>query len=93
MSEERPDFEALRKRRNKAVLAILQEAAKRLGWKEGDPPLFSTFDPNACYCACSSGGPCEHDWSGPVEDFDGGYSATCKRCGCSAINHDMANAP
>lgn len=48
-----------------------------------------------CKCECSpEGGSCEHEWDGPTyrEEFPGGggqESATCSRCGMTAIAHDM----
>lgn len=87
------DFEALRRERNEAAKTEIERLARDLGWTDGEGPLFSTFDPDACYCACANGGPCEHDWSGQIEEFDGGWTVTCKRCGGSAMSHDMRNAP
>lgn len=86
-----PDFEALRAQRNAAVY----ERFKRFADEEGVPvdALRTTFDPNACYCACSSGGPCEHKWDGPVWVDTWTESATCSRCGCTAIGHDIRVGP
>ena len=47
-----------------------------------------------CKCECATGGPCEHVWDGPWEErvHEGGAtsgSATCSRCGMSAINHSL----
>lgn len=84
-----PDFEALRAERNRKVEERMQQLASELGisWESA----FTTFDPNACYCACSSGGPCEHIWDGPIWVSEDGciQSATCSRCGYTAIGHDM----
>ena len=51
-----------------------------------------------CLCKCSQGGPCEHQWDGEgiEQDLDGGAhmsSATCSRCGMSAIGHSMWVCP
>ena len=85
-----PDFDALRAQRN----AALDEVAARLGaegWNTGC--LHHSRD--ACYCACTDGGPCEHDWNGvPYESPDGlEYSATCSRCGVLAMSHDLRTLP
>ena len=47
-----------------------------------------------CYCACPEG-PCQHVWDGPEEsDPDEGWSsATCSRCGMSALGHDLRCSP
>jgi hypothetical protein len=84
-----PDFDALRKERND----------KRKAWEEqmraeGFVPLGSGCAYNrddACYCACSSGGPCEHNWNGEWQTFaDGlGSSVTCSRCGMLAYSHSL----
>jgi len=91
--ETEPDFEALRAERNKKVM----EAHQRLADELGVPlqKLSSNHNPNACYCACTSGGPCEHKWDGePWESADGcGWSTTCSRCGCTAMSHDMRVLP
>lgn len=88
-----PDFEALRAARNQSVLA----AQEKLTAEVGVPlqSLRSTFNPNACYCACSSHGPCEHTWDGEVWESENGreMSATCSRCGMTAMSHDMRFLP
>jgi len=91
--ETAPDFEALRDLRNKQVLKVHQRMSEEFG-----VPLQSlrtTFDPNACYCDCGSGGPCEHKWDGEGIEFDNGrgWSSTCSRCGCTAMSHDMRVMP
>ena len=84
------DFEALRAERNKAVKEAVTQAARKIGWREGDEPFFTTFDPNACYCDCASGGPCEHDFSGWREFEDGsGGEQVCQRCGLGAMSHSV----
>ena len=45
---------------------------------------------------CPVGG--EHVWDGPMEEYrgpNGSYTvtATCSKCGISAIDYDMMNAP
>ena len=88
-----PDFETLRARRNAEVRQHMQKLAEEIGV---DPDTMqSNFNPNSCYCACASGGPCEHKWDGePYESDDGAvWSATCSRCGMTAMSHDLRNAP
>lgn len=50
-----------------------------------------------CQCRCPDGD-CEHRWDGEREriEHDGGSvsaSATCSRCGMSAMSHDMWVSP
>ena len=82
MSE--PDFEALRAERN----ARQEEFYARMKAEHGFEPL-NKPDPNRCYCACGTGGPCEHKWDGGWVEFENGGSASCSRCGCLAISNDM----
>ena len=83
---DKPNFEELRAKRN----AETEAAIKALEEKHGMEVLHRP-DPNACYCACNSGGPCEHTWDGkPYENEEEGvWSATCSRCGCTAISHSL----
>ncbi len=81
------DFEMLRANRNLAVQAIIEDFAKSFG---GDPAkVQSSFNPNACYCACPDG-PCEHNFQGwrDFEDGSGGETV-CKRCGTGAMSHSL----
>lgn len=90
-----PDFEALRAKRNAAIL----EMQKKLADEYGIPVdrLTTNFNPYKCYCACGSEprGPCEHKWDGPDWESEDGCacSVTCSRCGTTAMSHDMRNAP
>lgn len=90
MSEAAPDFEALRAERNRQVDQLRQQLADGAG-----VPLQSvicTVDPHACYCACSTDGPCEHNWGGwqEWETDDGRFgSRVCSRCGTTAMDHDV----
>lgn len=91
---ETPDFEALRARRNERVIEHMRELAVSMG-ASPDAPLMCSFDPNSCYCDCATGGVCEHKWDGEGwTSADGcGWSATCSRCGTTAMSHDMRNLP
>jgi len=82
-----PDFDALRAERNKRVGEFTEKMMAE-GW---DVSQCALHDKNACYCACSSGGPCEHDWDGPEYVSEDGRlsSATCSRCGITAFSHSM----
>lgn len=86
-----PDFEALRAERNASVMRIVKKQADE--WGVPVESLQTTFDPKACYCACASGGPCEHKWDGEPWESDGAWSVTCSRCGCTAMGHDMRVGP
>lgn len=92
-TEPEHDFEALRARRNASALEHHQMMTDE--WGVPLQSVRSTFNPAACYCACGTGGPCEHKWDGePWESEDGcGWSTTCSRCGTTAMSHDMRNAP
>ena len=85
MSE--PDFEALRAERNKSVQESMQNVAEMMGCPVEQ--LQTNYNPDKCYCACSTGGPCEHKWDGGWVEIENGGSASCSRCGCLAISHDM----
>ncbi|HQF32014.1 MAG TPA: hypothetical protein PLJ34_11275 [Hyphomicrobiales bacterium] len=85
---EKPDFDALRAARNESVAKVVARLCDEHGW---DPNFAgTTFDPNACYCACAEGGPCEHDFSG-WRDFDDGRGGekVCSRCGMGAMSHTL----
>ena len=86
-----PDFEALRAHRNEQVQQQIQKLADE--WGTPMQSLRTTFDFHACYCACASGGPCEHKWDGEPWESDGLWTTTCSRCGCTSFSHDMRNAP
>lgn len=88
-----PDFDALRASRNAAVRDHIERLAQQLGVPAAE--LTTTFDPNSCYCACGTHGPCEHKWDGDLWVSDDGllHSATCSRCGMTAFSHDMRYAP
>jgi hypothetical protein len=90
-----PDFEALRATRNASVLARTKKIADEYGIPLQS--LRSSFNPNACYCACGSEprGPCEHKWDGHDYESEDGrcFSVTCSRCGTTAMSHDLRVMP
>ena len=87
------DFDALRAKRTAPVMAVMQKLADECGVTVES--LHSNYNANACYCACGTGGPCEHAWDGePWESEDGlAWSSTCSRCGCTSMSHDMRVGP
>lgn len=84
-----PNFEELRAQRNADFIEGVKRIRKELGWGD-DEPVSTTFDPNACYCACPTG-PCEHRWDGPewVSENGCASSCTCSRCGTTAMSHSL----
>ena len=36
---------------------------------------------------------CEHDFNGPGQEINNGWTATCKHCGMTAIGHDTVVGP
>lgn len=86
-----PDFEQLRAERNRLFEAVVKEACRKQGW---DPAkLRTTFNPDACYCACPDG-PCEHDFQGWRNFEDGcGGERVCIRCGMGAMGHSIRIGP
>ena len=93
MADNATDFEALRARRNEALQDVIEAAARKLGWTPEEGPIESTFDPDACYCACADGGPCEHVWGGWREIDERSGESFCQRCGMGAMSHSLANGP
>jgi hypothetical protein len=86
-TSDKPDFEALRAQRNDAVTAAVHAACAQHG--RDVAKVETTFNPNACSCACP-GGPCEHDFQGwrKFEDGHGG-DTVCTRCGMGAMSHSI----
>ena len=85
---ETPDFEELRRKRNEAMQEIINSFARSQGVDPSE--VKSTFSPDACYCACPDG-PCEHAFI--RESGQKAYDSKCKRCGLSAMSHDLRVAP
>lgn len=85
------DFEALRAERNRVV----RESMKSFADEKQIPleALSTNYSSDACYCACAAGGPCEHRWDGEGVEFHNGWSATCSRCGGTAMGHGMRVGP
>lgn len=92
---DQPDFEELRAKRNAKFDAFRKRFAEEA---DVDPEsIFTSHNPNACYCACASEarGPCEHKWDGPDWESEDrrACSVTCSRCGMTAMSHDMRCGP
>lgn len=88
-----PDFEALRAERNKKHDEWVQKFCAEHDFSPED--LRTNYNPDACYCACGTGGPCEHKWDGEeyVSEDECLCSATCSRCGMTAFSHSMRFLP
>lgn len=88
----KPDFESLRAERNAAMERWIDEFCEKHGQDRSQEQ--TSFDPEACYCACATGGPCEHDFQGwrDFEDGSGG-ERICARCGLGAMSHSLRTAP
>lgn len=71
---------------------VLREDRPRpeLGAQEPDVVL----PPVRCACACPDG-PCDHLFNGEWMEWDDGRmaSATCSRCGLTAMSHSMSVGP
>lgn len=87
------EFAELRRKRNESVRATIEKIAAEHGWPLNE--VQCNHNDNACYCDCANGGPCEHDWNGPVYESEDGcmQSSTCSHCGCTAFSHDMRVLP
>ena len=87
----KPDFEALRAKRDAAWTEMVEKVAMDWGTT---PDKVQTFGrPHGCYCACPDG-PCEHEFSGWREFEDGrGGEPVCRLCGMGAMAHDLRCAP
>lgn len=85
------EIEALRAERNEKRREWEREMAAD-GWQVSSH-CAHTAD-SACYCDCGNGGLCEHKWDGePWQSADGcGWSATCSRCGITAMSHSLRTA-
>lgn len=90
----KPDFDALRTKRNAAVETMLREMHIKMGG-DTDAPIRSNVDPHACYCSCGTDeNLCEHDFQGwrDIVDEDGavrGGETVCSRCGMGAMSHSL----
>ena len=91
---EKPDFDALRAARNRKHDEWVQKFCAEHDFTPES--LQTNYNPDACYCACGTGGPCEHKWDGEAyvsEDECLHITTYCSRCGMTAFSHDMRYAP
>lgn len=89
MNQPIPDFKALRAERDAQLVDLTQRMAAD-GFVIACPAEL-----DMCYCACSTGGPCEHTWDGPEYTSEDRLcsSSTCSRCGAIAMSHDLRVMP
>jgi hypothetical protein len=85
------EFDELKRKRDASIAASIDKLCVEKGW-DRTKIGFHVSNAGHCYCACPEG-PCQHIWDGPEETGDNYSSATCSRCGCSAISHDMRCGP
>jgi len=62
--------------------------------KKPEPVVVFACGPSKgpCKCECPDG-PCDHVFDGPEETGDNYSSATCSKCGMSAITHSLWTGP
>ena len=91
---EKPDFGALRAKRDDAINEMIDQMAKENGWDRSQ--IRVQVSPPGCYCACPDG-PCEHEFSGwrefECDGGGGGGEQFCQKCGAGAMGHSMRYAP
>jgi hypothetical protein len=91
-----PDFEKLRAERDANIAKAVRETATKLWGKEAGEKAYASHinyggGSAVCYCACATGGPCEHIFGGWREFEDGrGGEQFCTKCGMGAMSHSMA---
>lgn len=84
---EKPDFERLKRERDAARAAVINDVADHLGVPAAD--ILVHVSGAGCYCACPTG-PCEHEFTGWREfEDDSGGELVCEHCGLGAMMHDM----
>lgn len=90
-----PDFEVLRQARNAERLAFQTRMSEELNLPM--QRLEPSLERKVCYCACSSGGPCEHSFDGEKVEIAhvGGWGSSikCSRCGLLELHHTRRLAP
>jgi len=90
----RPDFAALRAKRDAALAVVVDEICERQGWDRGKVHVHVSPSRGGCYCACASGGPCEHEFAGWRQSDDGlSGEQVCRKCGMGAMTHMLRHAP
>ncbi len=87
-----PEFTELKRQRDESLQSELSRLFEEKGWDPAKATVHVyTNGPADCYCACGTGGPCQHEWNGPWREFEDGCGGetTCSRCGYGSMSHDM----
>lgn len=89
----KPDFAALRAKRDAAIEETIRSVCAKWGWDRSKAAVHVS-GAGGCYCACGTGGPCEHEFSG-WREIDGGLGGEqfCRLCGTGAMSHMLRYAP
>ena len=84
------DFDELKRKRDDAISAMVDKIAAEQGWPRDEMNVHASHT-HGCYCACADGGPCQHVFDGPWQEFEDGSggTTTCSKCGTWSMNHDM----
>ena len=92
---EKPDFAALRARRDGAINALIDAACAERGWDRSTVQVHVSGR-GGCTCACPDG-PCEHEFAGWRESGtpEGGVvgEQVCRKCGAGAMSHSLRYGP
>lgn len=89
----RVNFDVLRARRDAASAATVARICEEYGLDPATARVHVSGG-QGCYCACATGGPCEHVWTGWREIDDGhGGEQFCAKCGLGALSHSLRTAP
>jgi len=94
------EFAELKRQRDVGLRAVVEAVAKKNGWDLAEVHFHASCGGSTaeCYCACPDG-PCQHDWTGPVQDILNdndepcGSEVTCARCSAGAMSHDLRVLP
>lgn len=87
----KPNFAALRAKRDAATEAAINAICEKYGWDRSGVKVHMSGG-GGCYCACGEGGPCEHEFSG-WREIDNGGEQFCRLCGMGAMRHTLRYAP
>lgn len=83
----KPDFAALRAKRDTALEATVQAICDKHGWDRSGAVVHVSGG-DGCYCACADGGPCEHEFQGWRQTGSVGEQV-CRLCGMGAMAHSL----
>lgn len=87
----KPDFAALRAKRDAAIEETIRSVCAKWGWDRSKAAVHVS-GAGGCYCDCARGGPCEHEFTGWREIGNGGEQF-CRLCGMGAMSHMLRYAP